>query len=336
MAIKTAVPTRTEIYVRAGAKAYTSLKPKEEIPSGLYPLRMAAYDFDEYRLLAGWPVPIPPYNIHAITDISASGEVLAFRPENREITTNALVRWIADDDTYDTDTLLWHPWQQQVNLTWETGVGFAPTYTEGYEYRVGRERFYGNTLNFDSDSREHFWMDMSSVLGGAGGYTVVMVGALNSVYGNNLDVPYNGIWGPGYAPGVDDTFDEPVSGGWIAVTLQGGYLFVESDQAPRKRALPVAHLLAKSAPTYLALVLGYPTSTLYAGAGPSSIISGTVQTGEQAAPLSNQVVLGRTNGDVLHTADMGLMDIGIYGEQLSALQVQGEFAKLSGVYGGDK
>ena len=63
-----------------------------------------------------------------------------------------------------------------------------------YEYRVVNERFIVSALNFDSDTQNHMWTDLASAFGGPLGYTVIMVFSPNSAYGNNVEVPYNGLW----------------------------------------------------------------------------------------------------------------------------------------------
>jgi hypothetical protein len=332
-------------YIRTGKSSFQSsasltahAKPagRKKLPEGLSPIRLSAFQMDEYRLRSGWPTAVPDYDIRARTLASAEGEVITDRETPFSITTGALTRWVADEEYYDTTSLTWTPLQSSVPLVWESSTEYAPTFLPQYEYGVNEERFYQNGLNFDSDSREHMWCNMNAALAGAAGYTVIMVANLNSVYGNNLDLPYNGIWCPGRATPLADTFSEPISDAWVAVHLQGGYIYVDSDEAPRTRSLPVSDLLASEAPVYLAMVIGKPTTVIYAGTGPSTISRNQVRTGDRTEPLTGDVVLGRTRGDVLHTADMTVMDLGIYADRLTREEVAAEFALLSSVYGGDK
>ena len=125
-------------------------------------------------------------------------------------------------------------------------------------------------------------------------------------------------------------------GGGVSLTLQGTALYLETDQSPRVKALDIAHLVASTAPLMIAMVVGRPYTTLYAGRGPTAISKASLNVGAQQVALDGNVLLGRTNGDILHTADMALMDLGIYPDRLTPSEVVNEFSLLAGVYGGDK
>jgi len=336
MAIKYVSPEPVRIESSATANARPVPSPLHEAPGGLFPIRFAVHELDEYRMAAGWPVSVPECDIVARTLASADGEVIGYRQRPLDLITDAMVRWVADPDYYDETSLVWRPYQSSLDIVFETGADFAPTMITDYDYRVGTERLYMSAMNFDSDSREHFHANLSGVVGGGSGYTVIMAVNMNSVYGNNLDIPYSGIWCPGFpAPGGQDTFEEPISNGWISITLQGQHVFVESEQTKRVPVLAISEMLSQSAPMYLALVLGRPNTYIYAGTGPSGIRSATTYTGE-ATPLTGDVLLGRSNGDVLHTADMSVLDLGFYPDRLSAIEVNAEIAKLAAIYGGDQ
>jgi len=323
----------------ASLRNRANLVPKAlaEAPGGLYPLRMAHWVTDEYRIAAGWPRPEPDYDVRARTLISCTGEALAFRQGPRAITTGASVRWIADEDTFDTTALQWVPYQNDLDLVWESSVDYSPTFISDYEYVIGTETFIETALNFDADSAEHMWCDMNSVLGGASGYSVVMCLSLNSVYGNNLTIPYAGLWSPGMAtPAVGEPISESPTDGWVSLTAQGNWLYLETDQSPRTRAVQINDLMASTAPIMIGLVIGRPVTVVYAGRGPSNIRRAQMNVGTENTPMSGNVVLGRTNGDILHTADMALLDLGIYPDRLSPGEMKAEFSALSAVYGSDK
>lgn len=312
-------------------------KQLQEAPGGLYPLRMAHWAVDEYRIANGWPVVVPDHDVSARTLASAEGEVLSDRETPRGIETGARIRWIADEDTFDLTSLQWIPYHSETPAIWTTSAEYSPTFVTEYEYRIDEEVFYQTGLNFDADNFEHMWTNLDESLGGTAGYTVVMCVALNSVYGDNTDVPYAGLWCPGSAtPAVGEAISEPPEGGWVSLTLQGNWLYLETDQSRREPILRVSDLLATSAPIMLAMVVDRPYTTLYAGRGPSNITRARANVGSETVPLDGRVVLGRDNGDILHTADMTILDLGVYGEQLSPLGVKNEFALLSSVYGGDK
>lgn len=335
MAIKQLDPGKVDVGLSASAKLKTKLSAVQTPPGGLYPLRLNVFELPEYRMMSGFPVAVPDCDVQSRTLVSCDGTVLSGRPLQEEVITGASVRWTSKEDTYDIATLAWTPTQGSASFQLQTAAEYAPTYVDDYEYRIGQERFFQNVLNFDADEKEHFWLDMAEINGGSLGYTVIMVGAFNSVYGNNMNQPFAGIWCPGSPTPIEDEFEEDPGDHWISVTLRGQYLYVQSEDQFPKPVLAMSSLLATSAPVYLALVLGRPYTTVYAGSGPSNVRAGAVQLGEDSYPLNSNVVLGRTTGDTLHTADLSLMDLNIYTDQLTGDQVVEEFKKLSAVYGGD-
>ena len=332
------VPTPVEIEL-VGQCAMASIAGSiREVPGGLYPLRTAAFEMDEYRFRYGWPVSVPPLDIRSEALFSVTGESFGVRDDITSITPGSAIRWIAHENFYDDVALEWRPFKDATgfNTTWRTGADFAPVFINDYEYRVKDERFRMNALNFDSDSRCHMWADFSPNFGAAVGYTVIMVMSPNSVYGNNVAVPYNGIWCPGgETPGGVDTFTETPDDSWQGVHLQGGYLYLLSESRSATRALGITSQLNTNAPTYLAIVFGRPNTVFYAGPGPSSIRVNSVNTGATSGSMNWQIALGRSTGDILHTADMALMELNIYPNRLTGLEIQNEFSILSGAYGGD-
>jgi hypothetical protein len=313
--------------VNANALISTSVHPAElpSLPGGLYPLRMALWETDEYRIAKGWPVVVPPQEIRAKALVSATGEVLAARPEPRALSTGATVRWIADSDAYSVTDLQWWPIEGE-SVVWETTPDYAPTFINEYEYERDEFVYFQDALNFDADSAEHMWTDLNPVLGGSTGYSVVMVAAMNSVYGNHLQSPYAGLWS------VQEITDD----GWVELSLQGHSLYLETEQSARAKALDISPLISGTAPFLLAMVVSRPYTTIYAAAGPSSITKAVLNVGNKVSSLNGAVVLGRSHGDLLHTADMALLDIGMFANQLTPAQVRDQFAALSSVYGGDK
>lgn len=337
MAAVTLNPGLTEI-VHAAAVNVNSVPPQAtEAPGGLYPMVARAFEMDEYRIMAGWPVPVPPVDIRSETLCSTDGELLADRDDPTGVLTGALIRWVADPTLYDETALVWRPAQNSTGtvINWTTSVSYAPTLINDYQYRVGDERFTHNALNFDSDSSQHMWADFTPTIGGASGYTLIMVMSPNSTYGNNVGVPYNGIWSPGGATPVGSTFVEDPGSYWMSVTAQGYYLYLQTESSDRTRGISIQPGLNSSAPTMIAVVFDRPETFFYVGPGPSSIRVKSIPTGDTPVPLNNSYVLGRSTGDVLHTADMALLDLGLYADRLSATDVANEFAILSQVYGGD-
>jgi len=272
--------------------------------------------------MAGWPVPVPAYDIRTETMMSADGTVLADRDPPTSLITGATFRWIADTSYWDLTSLRWAPIQGQVS-PWTAMPGSDPTLVTDYEYRIGDERFTSMTcLNFDSDTADFLSNDLNLVMGGSNGYTVIMVVSPNSVYGNNEDVPSNGLWGP---PSTVDS--------WFSLKIQGNFLWLDTEDGTEK-GVSIGTGQRGTAPMFLAVVVGRPQASLYAASGPSSMLTKRIPTGAAARPLRADFWLGRTALSPA-TADMALFDLGIYGDMLSASQVANEFALLSGIYGGD-
>jgi hypothetical protein len=303
-----------------------------ETPQGLNPLRLTIYEVDEYRILSGWPVAVPAQSVHATTEFIASGSSTEIRPDPVDIKTDAHSRWIASTEFYDTSTYRWNNVNPESGLFWQTSAEYAPAVLTEYEYRVGDERFKMEALNFDSDSKQHLWMDLESVA--PYGYTVIMVMSPNSVYTNDADVPYNGIWTTGSAtPPATTTWSETRSK-WWDLEIQGYYLYLDTWQTRRTKALPLANHLESKAPLYLAFNTERPKSKIWVGEGPMSIRKMSVPAGKDLRVLDDGVVLGRTTGSTLNTADMVLLDLGVYTGQLSDDEVRTEISKLAQAYGG--
>lgn len=306
-----------------------------EVPGGLYPLRTKAFEIDEYRIMAGWPRAIPPYDIFARSMISATGARFSDRSAPTEVSTNATVRWIADEQYYDLTSLRWNPhYDRTPGAYWRGTSASMPTFVDDYSYRIGSEVFVHKALNFDSDARKHMWGDFTNSIGGSAGYTVLMVLSPTSIYGNSPDTTFQGLWGPGMATPSGETFTEPLPDHWVAVTMTNNDLFYSDEAKERVYALAATSSVISS-PLYIAMVFARPEVLIYVGSGPSSLRVKALPSGTQTAvPLGGQIALGRTPGDVLHTADMALFDLSIYGFLLNPAEVQTEVSQLAQAYGG--
>lgn len=318
-----------------GMSAQATITPPflAEIPGTLHPLRLAIYDVPEWRMRNGYPTDPAPFDIHAETLFSVTGEVLADRLAPTQINTAAETRWVVDEELFSEDLLAWTPWQDQIPVMLRSSVEYMPTLTE-YEYRVGKEVFTGEAINFDADSRQHMWLSTEGILP-MSGYTMIMVVALNSAYGNTNEIPYNGIWCHGNATPAGDTFAEP-GDHWFDLEMMGNYLYLTTEQRARTKTVSVSERVISSAPMYIALTAAHPVATVYVSTGPGLVRSFSAPSGADLPDyLHHGVVLGRSNGDVLHTADMALFDLGIYGRVLSQSEIVAEIALLSQVYGGE-
>lgn len=326
MATKQMKPGSTAIVARAITKAGGVPPQIRDLPGGLYPLHSAAFEMDEYRIMAGWPVPVPAYDIRIQTLMSADGTVIADRDSPTSLVTGADFRWIADNNYWDTTSLRWAPIQGQAP-PWSAMPGTEPTLITNYSYTVADERFTEMTcLNFDSDTADYLVNDLTLTMGGIQGYTMIMVLSPNSVYGNNADVPANGLLGP-----AENTDSPP---GWFSLKIQGNYLWLDSDDSTDQRGVSIGVGQRTNAPMFLAIVLGRPQAVMYAASGPSSLLSKKIPTGDVERALRGDFWLGKTPLTPA-TADMALFDFGIYGNMLSPAAIGAEFAALSSIYGGD-
>ena len=324
MAVKAVKPTPVELTFELQNQMHTQPPQAQEAPGGLYPMMSRHFIMDEYRVMSGWPVAIPAFDIHSRSMVSCSGMALSDREPPTNVQTNALVRWVADAAYYDTTTLKWNPLQTGLNTSWIMNSGFMPDLITEYEYRSDNEKFYLPALNFDSDAGEFLLADFDTTLGGASGYTVLMVMSPNSVYGNNDAVPYNGLW--------THAGSSPY---WIDITMQGRYLWMETESKARTRGISMNPSLQGNRPMYLAIVFDRPDVTFYVAEGPGSIRVKTLPTGlTDPVPLDGSVILGAAP-DLTHTADMALMDLGIYADRLTTAEVTAEISKLAQAYGGD-
>lgn len=304
----------------------------QNLPQGLNPLRLMLYTVPEYRILNGWPVSAPRYDVSGKTLVDATGDTLADRPDPFSVSTMASARWIADDTYYDPSELVWRPFQSRLDLAWSTSTDYAPTLLDAYSYSVGKEVFYRNALNFDAEASQHMWLGPNNLQ--MNGYTMVMVLSLSSFYGSNT-APYKGLWCFGEpTPAAGQPISETPDGGWVNLTQVGNRLWVETDQSKNTAGVAVGDVVAQTRPVYLAMVVSRPSVSVYVATGPSSIRSTTVPIGTEQVRMDPDIVLGRSTGDVLHSMDMSLFDLGFYTEALNAEQIQAEISTLSQVYGG--
>lgn len=323
------VPGKTEVQLTARGRANKVPPALLEAPGGLYPLKSAAFEVDEYRIMSGWPVPIPDCDIQIQCLVSAEGDVIGNRDSPTALTTNAAMRWVADDSYYDELTGQWSPIQGGVG-PWLTSPDSAPTLYNDYEYTIGNERFVNMTvLNFDSDTADYMWNDLSLFMGGTSGYTVLMVMSPNSIYGNNTDVVENALWSP------DDTTVADPSKNWASFGVRSQAAWLTTESTPAQVGVPLGNGLANNAPTYLVLVVSRPQTTLYAASGPSNVQIKALASGSTPVPLSTRFWLGKSPFPNTSTVDMALLDLSIYGDPLSRTDVVNEITALSTVYGGD-
>ena len=318
MAVKNLKPGKTQVSNLISA----SIKPRNDkianVEGGVYPIKLALFQTDQYRIGLGWPRSVPDCDINTKMLVSGNGEVLADRMTPENVDTDAFVRWYPTEETYSETDLRWDA-AQGSPMVWEGATENLPTLIFDYEYRVGDEIFIRTALNFDSDTSDYLQGDLNE-LGGSVGYTVILVASVTSA-----NPERSGLWCP-----------TSKTGGWISVEFQGTSIYVETEQTARRRILQVANLLDTDAPLMLAMCFGRPRTNFYAAAGPSSVVSDSLLVGEAPAAFNSSIYLGRTTEDINHTLDMAVLDLGIYPSKLTGIEVRDEFATLSALYGGDR
>jgi hypothetical protein len=324
MTVVSASAGRTEVQLVARGRGNRIPPELLEAPGGLYPLKSAAFEVDEYRIMSGWPVPIPSCDIRIDCLVSAEGSVLSDRDIPTSLVTGADMRWVADVDFYDQISGKWLPIQGSVS-PWEATPTHLPTLITDYEYRFGDERFINRSaLNFDSNTGDYLTNNLDLIMGGTSGYTVIMVLNPNSIYGNDPTATDNALWGPA----ID-------TGAWTLFTVKDQAIYLTTESQAGQKGVALGSALASTAPTYVALVVSRPQTTLYAASGPSRVLVKSLAAGAVPAALSTNFWLGNAPFGTSATMDMALMDLGIYGNALSKTQVVREITALSAVYGGD-
>src|SRR5262245_2032279 len=326
MAIKHVVPGKTDGQLTAKARSSKIPPALQHPPGGLYPLQSSAWEVDEYRIMAGWPVPVPEHDIRIDCLVVGDGTKLGDRDTPSSLVTAADMRWIADADFYDEISLRWHPIQGTEVSSWTTGTDHSPTLVTDYSYTINTERFLDYTaLNFDSDTGDYMEINLDLIMGGTLGYTLVMVMSPNSIYTTDDTILERALWGP-----------QTTDGAWTMFTFSDQSIWMQTEEQVRTRGVAVGTSLNSSAPSYLAMVVRRPQTTLYVASGPSNVQSKALPAGAAPEPLSTRFWLGNGPFSTVGTMDMALLDLGIYGNPLTKDQVVDEFTALSTIYGGDK
>lgn len=326
-------PDPVAIPLESGATATVSTPSftDPEVLQHIKPHRASVVRLDEYRTRMGWPVEIPRVDSRSLTLATAEGYVISQRPEPDEVGTGAAARWIAGADTYDQVRGSWKPTQgPETGFRWVTAPDFAPELVEGLSYMVGKEVFRRDGINFDASSRQHMWSQFQGALVGTTGYTVIMAVRLTSRLGNTEGRQFMGIWAPGQAYSADEA--ERYKG--FSVLLEGSQIVVDSEEGENHKGLVATSLLASSQVVYLAFSLQHPVSTVWGSLGPGKTTRTDTMVGHDVHSQQMDVLLGRSLGSLENTADMMVMDLGIYYDVLTSEQVEREISILAKSYGG--
>jgi hypothetical protein len=322
--------------VTAGVTARPGVVPPalKEAPGGLYPLKSSAWEIDEYRILSGWPVPVPDYDIHCEVMVSADdGSTLDNRDAAAGIVTGADLRWLADDSYWDQTSLTWTALQGEAP-PWTAAANRTPTLVTDYDYAIDDERFTSMTvLNFDSDTKDYLACDLGGIMGGSLGYTVIMVLNPNSIYGDDPTVVEKALWGPPY---TGDPAHPYPNTNWVMFSIRERAICMTTERSPRQVGPSIGDFLATDRPCYVALVVRRPTTAIYVATGPSNIrLKSLAVNGRASDTMDTRFWLGDAAATDSGTMDMALFDLGIYANPLTQTEVKTEFGLLSQAYGGD-
>lgn len=328
-------PVKISLEASVQASFRSPSLPPEGVLQNLVPIRSQVVTLKDYRVRMGWPVKVPVVDVRSQSLASVTGIRLADRIEPIEVVTGAAARWCGYPGTYDDDAHVWRPIVGDLGTyRWVSSEDFAPAYVEEFKYQVGKELLSRGALNFDATNRDHMWSQFTGGLVNSTGYTVIMVVWLNSALGNTDNREFSGLWCPGGpVPDPDeDTWDESDITGYSLMLERLG-LVVDTENGQGTQGLNASELIATARPIYVAVTFGHPTTTIYGSLGPGTTKKYTASTGSEEHAQSLQVVLGRSNGSLLNTADMALFDLGLYADVLTDEQVEAEIRLLAQSYG---
>ena len=338
MAVKNLVPEPISFAMVPSVSLLVESGTPADPSEVLVPYNAASYILDDYRIMNGWPVEVPPYDFRQSSLIAIDGTVISNRQSPASVQTKADVRWVATELSYDDVTFVWRPEDGPYpGYTWRSSVDYAPTYIDDYTYRVGKELITANALNFAGENKQHIWSDFTSGFGSTAGFTMIFVMSLQSRFGlDGATLDYAGLFSAGHpTPGdADDIFDEEVDGAQTNLQMRGRYLWVNSSLMAFQRLFPINLALTRAQPSYLAVTVNQPYTKVMMGFGTSSMQVAQVQTAPDAEPNHLDWVIGRATGDLLHCADMTLFDLSLYASPLSDADTLAEIATLSQAYGG--
>lgn len=310
-------------------------------PHTIRPYRINIFDAPDFRMKNGWPTSVPDYDVRGEVLVSADGVVIDDRPSPYNIQLDPTLRWIADSQSFSVTDLAWYPTESEVgSIAWNSSPTWLPTLIEDYTYTIGAggttgEQFTAQLLNFDTDSVEHMWCNIEP-LNESFGYTIIMVARFASVYGDDEASGFTGIIGNGSATpayGRLDDEEDFIEFPW-QLRLFNDKLVFRTDNDRLTVGIP--DFVHRSPPSYIALAIGRPETTMYVSKGPNAILEKTCFAGERGQPFSGELVLARSLGDTTHTADVGIMEISVYADKLSSHDIRTKISRLASVYGSER
>jgi len=146
------------------------------------PLRVTAWETDQFILSKGRPVALPQYYVEPVFWASSKGTYVGNRQTPEEAVVGADIRWIASSDYYSPLYNRWLPTSSALaeNYWWETNSRFAPELNEEFNYWIDKERFTEfSSLYFDQESFSHMWSSFEGGNSASDSLTIMMVAVLS-------------------------------------------------------------------------------------------------------------------------------------------------------------
>jgi hypothetical protein len=251
-----------------------SFAPVED--DGVIPQSVVAVATEDFVLLDGQPV-VPAVWAEAVGEVTAEGLYYVERPSILDIHSDAMVRFVATEETFDTVSYVWSPLASEMVSRYQLDGSplSAPVLGES-RYQIGREIFTPGHLDF---AGAVLTSDFNDGFDDAFSFTIAM--ALNL-----SDTGYNLV------TFLDGSFVSVVDGGLLA-EVDGHRFGVDIPQGP-----------AAATPLYVVLDVTPPVATLIGATGPAKIFRGS------------SAVSARTTSFVFTlTGEMELFSLDVWGDE---------------------
>lgn len=318
MADKRGYGTKTEITTRMHAGGDV-IKAPPSYPAE--PMRRVSFDLSAWHVEDGWPVP----------GVGAARDVVGYditpdvetHPAPSGVTTNADVRWIAEDF----GGASWPSFSGSISASW-TGTGTAIT----HRYISNEITYTVPGVRIDPDTADYLTADLTA-LAATTSYTVILVfkpypGDTESTESD--DPTTYGLWAPAAA-----ATGQPE----LRVKNDALYIKQSSELSPVKMTQPsgtqrsFSYYMKRPQPTYLAFTAGPQRFFAYTGLSPYTMERWR-QYDEHGVTKTYNFRLGSYAADITHTANMTVFDVNFYNQVLTDEQVVAEVTLLSAAYGG--
>lgn len=277
--------------------------------------RYAGFEVDDYLVISGRPVA--PGAAGARLAISAgTGTAIAseLHPGPMDIVTGADARWLPADATYAGAGAPWAP-AVGGGVNWTADPNYAPYLDDGYAYDVrAGVTTPAAAMVFTGGS----WMQLDTPNWSADAVTVVLVAVLRSGGG--------GYYGLIESSSIDEAPDDPRTDFGLRYRRGTVEVYAGSKLA--------SHAVRDEAGRATILAL-----SLDSNEGRLMVVDRQISTRAFSTAGLNlydlNLFLGRTGGayDVTATAEMDVLELGLYGRALSFAQLADVAHDLDAVYG---